>query len=308
MNIQRAGSVSLPARFRFQFRISQALGSDDMDKTQAFQLIARDVVEGHIDFPTNVQVSLRLRDALSDPDCHVDKAARLVEAEPLLAARIVALANSVAYNPYAREISDLRSAISRLGFAALRSLSMALVARQMAGGALPVACQAIADQLWQHTAHVAALSRVIARRVTGVDPEAALFAGLMHEVAGFYLLAKSPAYPGLLDGDFAEWIEVGERQVGEPLLQALAIPENVLAAIEVYWDGYLGMPPAGLGDTLLLAEQLSPVSSPLHRIGSGNKFPGIDAEIEVLVGEALLTEILAESQGEVASLYAALCF
>jgi HD-like signal output (HDOD) protein len=279
-----------------------------VDKIQAFESIARDVASGAVEFSTDARVTLRLRDALSDPECHAEAAARLVQAEPLLAARIVAMANSVAYNPYGREISDLRSAISRLGFATLRSLTMALITRQMAGAAIPAEHKALAEQLWEHTAHVAALARVLARRVTQVDAEAALFAGLIHEVPGFYLLSRSQHYPGLLDEDFAEWIETGERLVGQPLLVALDIPENIRLAVEFCWDGYLGMPPSTLGDTLLLAEELSPVPSPLHQIGGQNKFGRIDAEIEIMIGETQLSEILAESREEVASLSAALSF
>ena len=280
-----------------------------MDKIEAFQLIAQDVARGGVEFSTDARVTLRLRDALSDPECHVEAAAKLVQAEPLLAARIVAMANSVAYNPFGREISDLRSAISRLGFATLRSLTMALITRQMAGASIPPNCQKLAEQLWEHTAYVAALSRVIARRVTMVDAEAALFAGLVHEVSGFYLLSRSANYPGLLDDGFADWIETGEQIVGQPLLVALNIPENIRDAIEMGWEGYLGMPPSTLGDTLLLAEELSPVASPLHNLFEGGSKPErIDAEIEIMIGEVLLTEILAESREEVASLSAALRF
>ena len=280
-----------------------------MNKIQAFESIAQDVARGAVEFSTDARVTLRLRDALSDPDCHVEAAAKLVQAEPLLAARIVAMANSVAYNPYAREISDLRSAIARLGFATLRSLTMALITRQMAGASIPVAHRGIAEQLWEHTAHVAALSRVLARRVTMVDAEAALFAGLVHEVPGFYLLSRSAHYPGLLDEGFADWIETGEQMVGQPLLAALNIPENIRIAIEAGWEGYLGMPPSTLGDTLLLAEELSPVPSPLHSLDQGGGKPArSDAEIELMIGEVLLTEILAESRDEVASLSAALRF
>lgn len=279
-----------------------------MDKIQAFESIAQEIAHGSIEFSTDARVTLRLRDAVSDPDCHVETAAKLVQAEPLLAARIVAMANSVTYNPYGREISDLRSAISRLGFATVRSLTMALITRQLAGASIPPALQGMAGQLWEHTAHVAALARVLARRVTQVDTEAALFAGLVHEMPGFYLLSRSANYPGLLDDGFAEWIEPGEQLVGEPLLLALNIPENIRAAVAASWEGYLGMPPTTLGDTLLLAEALSPVPSPLHHLAGVDKSAELGAEIEIMIGEVMLTEILAESRDEVASLIAALRF
>ncbi|MDD2883759.1 MAG: HDOD domain-containing protein [Dechloromonas sp.] len=279
-----------------------------MDKQQAFASMAEDIRKGELAFPTHVRVSMRLRDALADPDCHVETATRLVQAEPVLAARIVAMANSVAYNPYGREISDLRTAVTRLGFSTVRTLAMALVTRQMAGNALPAASQETARQLWEHTAHVAALARVIARRVTRVDPEAALFAGIIHEVSGFFLLSQAADYPGLVDGDFSLWMTEGEQQLGRPLLAALGIPHNIREAVECYWEGFLGMPPVGLGNTLLLAEELAPVPSPLHQTGESIVASGMSPEINMLIGESMLSEILEESREEVESLREALQF
>lgn len=279
-----------------------------MDKAQVFSAIAAQISEQGVVFPTSVRLALRIRDMLADPDCHIDAVAKLVQAEPVLSARIVALANSVAYNPYGREIDDLRSAIARIGLSTVRTLAMAVVARQMAGNSIPADASALAEKLWAHSAHVAALARVLARRVTRLDPEAAMFAGIVHEVAGFYLLSRSQDYPGILGDDFAEWIESGERTIGEPLLRVLNVPENIRAAVDTYWEGYLGMPPETLGDTLLLAEELCPVPSPLHvRVDGGSPSRG-SAEIELLIGEELLTEILEESRREVDSLSDALRF
>jgi len=279
-----------------------------LDKVQVYSAIAAQISDAGMVFPTSARLALRIRDLLADPDCHIDAVAKLVQAEPVLSARIVALANSVAYNPYGREIDDLRSAIARIGLATVRTLVMAVITRQMAGNSIPGNTRELAEKLWAHSAHVAALARVLARRVTRLDPEAAMFAGIVHEVAGFYLLSRSQDYPGLLDDDFADWLDGGERAVGEPLLRALNVPENIRAAVDSYWEGYLGMPPVSLGDTLLLAEELCPVSSPLHFRADGGSPARGSAEIELLIGEQLLTEILEESRREVDSLTAALRF
>jgi len=279
-----------------------------LDKVQVYSAIAAQISEAGVVFPTSVRLALRIRDMLAEPDCHIEAVARLVQAEPLLSSRIIALANSVAYNPYGREIDDLRSAISRIGLGTVRTLSMALITRQMAGTAMPAQASELAEKLWAHSAHVAALARVLARRVTKLDPEAAMFAGIVHEVAGFYLLSRSQDYPGIVGEDFSDWVEVGERTIGEPLLRVLNVPENIRAAVDTYWEGYLSMPPVSLGDTLLLAEELSPVASPMHFRADGDAPGRGSAEIEILIGEQMLTEILDESRREVDSLSDALCF
>jgi HD-like signal output (HDOD) protein len=278
-----------------------------MDKGGAFKKIASQVAEGELAFPTGAQVALKVRQALDDPDCPVDKAARLIQAEPLLSARVIAIANSIVYNRSGQEITDVHVAVTRIGFSTARSLAMALVTRQMAGKLTDKKHQELVDKLWEHTAHVASLANVIARHVTHKDSETAMFAGIVHEIGGFYMLSRAVDFPGLLEGDFTEWIEGGEAEVGRAVLDKLSVPESVAKAIEAYWDGFLAMPPVTLGDTLLLAEELCPVSSPLHQLAGRESGAGV-ASIEMVIGEETLSLILKEAAEEVSSLTAALKF
>jgi len=231
-----------------------------------------------------------------------------VQAEPLLAARVVAMSNSAAFNRSGREITDVRTAVMRLGFRTIRSLAMALVTRQMAGQHTSKVHQNLAAQLWEHTAHVTSLANVIARRFTHVDPDTAMFAGIVHEVGGFYLLSRADAYPGLLEGDFHEWIESGEAEVGRAVLKVLGVPDIVVEAVDGYWNGYLAIPPVSIGDTLLIAEELAPVASPLHKLGGSEEGEGMTARMDITIGQETLSSILEESAEEVASLTAALKF
>jgi HD-like signal output (HDOD) protein len=279
-----------------------------MDKREAFKTIAAQVAQGELAFPTGAQLALKVRQALDDPDCPVDTAAKLIRAEPLLSARVIAIANSVAYKRMGQEITDVRAAVTRLGFSAVRSLAMALVTRQMAGKSADQKQLQLVNQLWEHTAHVASLAQVIARRVTHQDPETAMFAGIIHEVGGFYMLSRVGDFPGLLEGDFTEWIEEGEVEVGRAVINKLAVPELVTSVIEKFWDGYLAMPPVTLADTLLLAEELAPTPSPLHRLEGSNAGENMAASVEMVIGEEMLTSIIEESAEEVRSLSEALQF
>lgn len=281
-----------------------------MDKPAIYSQLAADVARGELAFPTSAQVALKLRHTLSDPDVPLEKVAKLVQAEPLLAARVVAMANSAALNASGREVTDVRAAVMRLGFRTVQTLATALVTRQLAGAQLQGAEKELAGKLWEHTAHVSALCNVIARHFTHVDGETAMFAGILHEVGGFYLLSRAKDFPGLLDGDFAEWVEVGEAEVGRAILKVLAVPDLVVQAVEAYWEGYLAIPPVSLGDTLVIAEDLAPVPSPLHVLDerSRNLPEGEHTDIDIIIGEEALSTILAESAVEVSSLSEALRF
>jgi HD-like signal output (HDOD) protein len=277
-----------------------------MEKTELYRRIADEADRGELVFPASAEVELRIKRALDDPDCSVDQAAKLIQADPLLAARVVAVANSVAYNRSGREITDVRQSVARLGFRTLRSLTMSLLVKQMSGQSGEPAHKALAQKLWEHTAHVAALSHVIARRVTHQDPETALFAGILHEVAGFYLISRAREIPELLTGDLSEWRGNGESVVGAALLKILEVPEGVATAIDAMWEGYLAIPPTSLGDTLLLAEELAPVASPLYWTPDAESAAAGKPQIEMALDEETLSSILAESAEEVQSLISAL--
>lgn len=279
-----------------------------IDRKAVLGTLVTELMRGEVAFSTGTQVALKLMRMLDDPDLHVEPVVKLIQAEPLIAARVVAVANSVAYNPSRREVADVRAGVARLGFRTLRGLTAGIVARQMAGGGDP-RHKELAEQLWDHTAHVAALASVLARRITRQDPETALFVGLVHEIGGFYLISRARDFPGLLDDDPAAWGECGEADLVRAVLMVIGVPQAVIEAVATYWQGFLAMPPKTLGDTLLLADDLAPVRSPLSRTGGRHaRLPGGDVAgaIYLLDGERSLQEILAESATAVDGLVAAL--
>jgi len=280
----------------------------NVDVPAILSKIAETATRDELIFPTTTEMALKLQRVLDDPDCSIDQLAKLVRADPLLATRVVAVANSVIYNRSGRAIADVKNAVSRVGFDALRVLAAAVVVRQMEGMARTPAHRQMAVRLWEHTAHVAALSQVIARRVTHVNPDTAFFAGIIHEVGGFYLISRAKEFPGLLEGEngsLLAWDEGGAAEVGRAVLQRLSAPAPVVEAIEGMWLGYLAMPPHSLADTLLLADQLAPVESPLSQL-AGNGREGTEAHIDVALDDETLSSILEESAEEVQSLIDAL--
>lgn len=276
-----------------------------MDVQAALKAVAEDAARGDMVFSTHAELALRVRRLLDDPDCSIDQLSKLVAAEPILSARVVGIANSAAYNHSGRAITDVRNAVSRLGFSTLRVLTTAVVVRQMEGLSKNPAHRALASRLWEHTAHVAALARIIAQRVTHQNPDAAFFAGIVHEIGGFYLISRATSFPGLLEENLEPWYGIGEAEVGRAVLRVLGVPDNILEAMETLWAGYLAMPPESLGDTLLLADQLSPVESPLSQLaGMGRE--GMPVDIDLMIDDETLSGILKDSAEEVESLTNAL--
>ena len=277
-----------------------------VNRLETFGLIAAQAERGEIIFPTSVNAALRLQLALDDPDCHIEDAIKLVLGEPQLAARTVALANSAAYNRTGEAVTNVRAAVMRIGYRSLQTLVASLVVRQFGARIVDPQLRAKAEQLWEHTAHVAALSQVLARRVTFINPDTAMFAAIVHEVGGFYLLSRADEFPGLLDEDPENWISLCEEVVSREVMRKLSIPEPVMDAIRNLRTGLLNMPPSTLLDTLLLANQFAPVASPLALPETGPATPHEDSALDFVVDKSTLEDILKESEDEVRSMSAAL--
>ncbi len=286
-----------------------------MKKSKEFTNIVEESARGELIFPTNVHTSLKLQQALDDPDCGIEAAAKLVLTEPMLSARVVAIANSVAYSRFGGGVANVKTAVTILGFSTLRSIVATVIIRQLSHAITDPTLRRMANQLWEHSAHVAALAHVIARRVSRVDADTALFAGIVHEVGGFYLLSRAQEFPVLLDDmrsskqgageDADNEADSSEAIIGRAVLSKLMVPKIVLSAVEALWYGMRVVPPVTLGETLLLANDLAAVSSPLDP-RSASEIKDDASAIDFAVGNDSLNDILAESEEEASSLRNAL--
>ncbi|RZT10997.1 HD-like signal output (HDOD) domain, no enzymatic activity [Duganella sp. CF402] len=277
-----------------------------MNKLEAYGHIAALAIRGELVFPTSVNAALRVQLALDDPDCPIDTAISLVLAEPLLAAKTVAISNSAMFTRAgAPVVTNVRGAIMRIGYQNLFALAAAMVVRQFGSKISDPALRNKAEKLWDHTIAVAALGRLIARHVTGVNEDTALFAGIVHEVGGFYLLSRAEEFPGLLDEDPENWHSASEEIITREVMRKLCIPEPVADAIEGLRDSFMSIPPDTLLDTLLLANHLTPVKSPLQE-PQRDLPPHSDSAIDLFIDEHRLASMLEEAKRDAAEMSAAL--
>lgn len=241
-----------------------------------------------LNFLTSSTGLIRLIDRASREDCTIDEVATLVQTEPLVAAKVVAMANSAAYARDDRAITNAKDALGLLGLGNLRAVASAVVVGQLADRAAGPNDATVA-RLWAHSIEVAALASVISRRFTRVPPETALFAGIVHEIAGFYILSRTKDLIDFAGGDVvgavrqdiegqeegsASVLAVGTRR----LLAVLQVPDEVADAIEGQWRGYLMLPPENLTDVLLAANLLASTPSPFDSAPGTEASPGLDLD------------------------------
>jgi hypothetical protein len=255
-------------------------------------------------FPANVKASLKLLQLLDDPDFHLDTAAQIVITEPVIAARVVAIGNSAIFARRSSRVENVRTAVNLLGLNILRSLVAAIVVRQVCTAIASPALRAKTELLWQHSAHVAALAFVLARHVARVDPDTAMFAGIVHEIDGFYRLYRADGGAELAGEYPLPSSADADRALARNVLEALMVPKPVVSAVESLWGDGHNIPPATLEDTLSLANDLAAIPSPFDGTADGASVDSIDFDVR---GSTLQT-ILAEYADEIRSLTEALLF
>jgi HD-like signal output (HDOD) protein len=268
--------------------------------------IAKDLSGDEITFPTFLDITFQVRTALKDPNLNVEQLAKLVGAEPLMSTKIIRMANSVALNPSGREIADVKSAIVRVGMEAVRTVSFAVAMEQLLKSKQMQPFEDISQRLWVHTSHVAALCRVLAKKLAKINGDEAMFAGLVHDLGVFYLMSRAANFPEFL-ADKAELhaLLVGwHDNIGHALLSALGSPESILEAVQMHETDREITAVKNLSDVLYVANKIANRTS-------GWRDPELDGVVDTSMLDDIfdaetLAEIIEESEEEVQSLKAAL--
>jgi HD-like signal output (HDOD) protein len=88
-------------------------------------------------------------------------------------------------------------------------------------------------ELWHHSAHVAAVSHVVAKRFSQVNPDTALLAGLLRGIGKLYLLTRAVRYPGVMQdpGTYQRIVAEWHGRVAQAILRNWEMAEEVVTAV-----------------------------------------------------------------------------
>lgn len=264
------------------------------------QELAQGLSRKEIELPSFPDVALRVRKVLADDNVSAQDVVRVVGSEPALAARIMQMANSAALGHVGRPISDLRAAITRIGFNLVRSAAIAFAMSQLRRSEdfRPMAASLQAH--WERSSYVAAFSSVIARRFTRVSPDTALLAGLLHGVGKLYIMTRAIRHPTLFS-DQTAYHEI-ERDWNTPIaiamLETWDIPAEIVSAVQDHEDfarEHAG--PPDLTDVLTAGSLLATFHQYPETLELNMQ--GVRAAERLALDRAALDQLINESASEV---------
>jgi HD-like signal output (HDOD) protein len=203
------------------------------DAFEFIRSLAGELSGGKIDLPSFPEIAVRVRRILSDPKSSVDQVVRVVGSEPALAARLLRIANSASLNRSGKTVTDLRTAVNRIGYNMVRSASISFAMAQIRNSNKLAGLEHHLKELWNRSTVVAAFAYVLARSCSRVNPDEALLTGMMHGIGKLYVLTRAAAHPELftsgntLDQIINEW----HPSIGKAILENWEFPEVMAQAV-----------------------------------------------------------------------------
>jgi HD-like signal output (HDOD) protein len=211
-------------------------GAVNADAFAFVQELAEELSQAKIELPSFPDVVARIRRALSDESVSIAAVSRMVSAEPALATRILTMANSAALNLSGRQVTDLRTAIARMGFNLVRSASISFAFEQLRHAESLKGLEGDLDNLWRRSVLMAAMCHVVARRHTQLNPDGALLAGLLHGVGKLYILTRAKRHPRLFadQSAYQEIVRDWHANIAKALLECWDLAPDIVEAVHMF--------------------------------------------------------------------------
>jgi HD-like signal output (HDOD) protein len=197
--------------------------------------LASDLHLSRLQLPSPPDVAIKIRQALVGNHTNLEHVRRVVGADPVLVGRLIASANSAA-TLGTEPVSDVKSAILKLGLNFVYSVAMIVSLRQVLDTQVPGALRDRLKAEWRRAIRVATIAQVVARHLTPLDAHKAHVAGLLHGIGRLYILRRAKEYPALLGSGGALDLVMGawHHEVGAALAKHWGLAEEICAAVREY--------------------------------------------------------------------------
>lgn len=189
-----------------------------------------DIKNNRLKLPILPEIAFKVRAAVNDTNAAATAVAKAVSSDATIAARLLQVVNSPLYRG-ANAINNLQSAIARLGPPLVRNLVTSLILKQLFQTKSAVLRQRM-QVLWEHSTQVAAISHILARKFTRLQPDEAMLAGLIHDIGALPILQKAENHPELLadETQLNDIIDKLHPSIGRLILESWKFPPELVTA------------------------------------------------------------------------------
>ncbi|MFC6337341.1 HDOD domain-containing protein [Pseudomonas sp. CCM 7891] len=186
--------------------------------------------------PTLPEVALNIRQAAEDPEISISHLSKVIGRDTALSARLIKVVNSPLLRA-TQEVTDLHTAITRLGTNYSSNLAIGLVMEQIFHARSDVIEQKMRD-VWRRSLEVAGVSYALCRKHSQLQPDQAALGGLVHQIGVLPILTYAEDHYELLSDPVSlnHVIESIHPQLGDKLLRVWDFPQMLVDVPGYYLD------------------------------------------------------------------------
>lgn len=200
------------------------------------------LVEATLELPPMPAVAQRVFMAAQDPNVTTEQLAHIINSDPALVTKLLAVCNSSFYG-LRRRVSSVQHAVTLLGFRELFNLVVSTSARYLFRSMGPQE-----QYLWEHSIACALASHLVAERLHPGSRDLAFVAGQLHDVGHAVLNLREPLKLAKVFGD-ADGVDVQgleikafgvtHADIGSLVMRRWNLPPGLEAAAFLHHDPML---------------------------------------------------------------------
>ncbi|MBA1295964.1 HDOD domain-containing protein [Pseudomonas lurida] len=175
--------------------------------------------------PTLPEVALNIRKAAEDPEISISHLSKVIGRDTALSARLIKVVNSPLLRA-TQEVTDLHTAITRLGTNYSSNLAIGLVMEQIFHARSETVDQKMRE-VWRRSLEVAGVSYALCRSHSQLKPDQAALGGLVHQIGVLPILTYAEDHYELLSDPVSlnHLIDTIHPALGDKLLGRWDFPE-----------------------------------------------------------------------------------
>ncbi|MBD8091671.1 HDOD domain-containing protein [Pseudomonas fluorescens] len=186
--------------------------------------------------PTLPEVALNIRQAAEDPEISISHLSKVIGRDTALSARLIKVVNSPLLRA-TQEVTDLHTAITRLGTNYSSNLAIGLVMEQIFHARSEVV-ELKMREVWRRSLEVAGVSYALCRNHSHLKPDQAALGGLVHQIGVLPILTYAEDHYELLADPVSlnHVIDSIHPLLGDKLLGVWDFPEMLARLPGQYLD------------------------------------------------------------------------
>lgn len=219
-----------------------------------------------VTLPSLPEIALYIDSALNKDDISTKKLAKIIQMDPVIAARVVQVANSAMYS--GAQTNSIQEAIAKIGLEGVRTIVMGVVLRDM----FMPNTQPVIDTMthfYEQSIRTGVICYELAKQLKGFDRDHAFLAGIMHDIGVVPILVVADRHPDLVSkqGRLEAVLKDLKSYVGGLVLQQWDFAEGYIEVAKHAYDWNRSVDKPDYCDLVQVALMHS------HLVG-GDKIPG----------------------------------